>query len=617
MRIGIIARTGLSCGVAVVTWAMLAPGMFDSTPYTPMGALAVLLAGPTLALALAWWIGDGRFDRSRCPRCRDPLAEPLPATCRCGQTVRRARTLHRPDRVFPVVPLVALLLIGGALWPLVGRVALDPFFMVPALVIASAVLLVVLWWMGDGHVGGRRCPRCRYDLEGVPGDQCPECGNTPKNTKAFYGRIRSKGVRWTAIAMLLAIWPSFWIKLAFEEGWQAIVPTPVLVLAYPVLPDSLVLDYDAPSLVSRDLAVAWYADVLRWHGERHLRSATDSKTAKRHVWVLREAGVTPSLHALDTVIAVAATDLLSSDPSRASDAARVVELLQPWRYDCVECAAVLEPKIEALRSFLVYPPEAHAGAWTPIVSAVAWLLLLDSSQTPGLLGEFIEMLKQPDRHAYCARAVSVIAKHDQAGLVDLPVEQLREVSDLLLESASYDAALALQTIANSRADASPLFVQRLDDPDRMIRLHAAQALYASRFGLAQSDIDHLFERARQDPYLGIRRLLLVYLFDRANQSGAIMDRVALLPAASQVHLLDELVTCDPRIAIAHQASIESTLNATDPALLAGMLRVLGRLLEWPGAALNPAAIQRVEELTSSSDEAVRQAALELLERVGR
>lgn len=43
--------------------------------------------------------------------------------------------------------------------------------------LTGAGLLMLLWALfRDRSRGRRRCPRCWYDMAGVPGLQCPECG---------------------------------------------------------------------------------------------------------------------------------------------------------------------------------------------------------------------------------------------------------------------------------------------------------------------------------------------------------------------------------------------------------------------------------------------------------
>src|SRR5688572_9581634 len=68
---------------------------------------------------------------------------------------------------------------------------------------SSGWVTTALWWMGvavcagggvvvlvallrDRSRGRRRCPRCWYEMTGVPGLVCPECGKAARREKALF-----------------------------------------------------------------------------------------------------------------------------------------------------------------------------------------------------------------------------------------------------------------------------------------------------------------------------------------------------------------------------------------------------------------------------------------------
>ena len=52
------------------------------------------------------------------------------------------------------------------------------------------------------------CPKCRYDLSGLTGDVCPECGGAFVRSMLRPGLRRWKLRRWLTATLLLALVPS-------------------------------------------------------------------------------------------------------------------------------------------------------------------------------------------------------------------------------------------------------------------------------------------------------------------------------------------------------------------------------------------------------------------------
>src|SRR5690242_19963936 len=68
-------------------------------------------------------------------------------------------------------------------------------------VVAGLAFAVLAWsvW-GDRSRGRRRCPRCWYDMAGVSGLVCPECGGRAARERSLL-RTRRRW-RWAAAAMV-------------------------------------------------------------------------------------------------------------------------------------------------------------------------------------------------------------------------------------------------------------------------------------------------------------------------------------------------------------------------------------------------------------------------------
>ena len=117
------------------------------------------------------------------------------------------------------------------------------------LVLAVVVGLRAWFWDRAGFRGrpGQRCKKCWYDLTGAPGDvakeaiRCPECGKEHKTNRSMRKTRRSR--RLVMVAILLwagsyaaGVWPRV-SMYNFSNGVYGAVPTPVLILALPILPD--------------------------------------------------------------------------------------------------------------------------------------------------------------------------------------------------------------------------------------------------------------------------------------------------------------------------------------------------------------------------------------------
>src|SRR5690606_16209537 len=76
----------------------------------------------------------------------------------------------------------------------------------------------------------RRCPRCWYSMEGVPGLRCPECGREAKRERALLKSRRRW--RWAVVGVLvvvagIALHATSGVR---QHGWIALVPDRLLLL---------------------------------------------------------------------------------------------------------------------------------------------------------------------------------------------------------------------------------------------------------------------------------------------------------------------------------------------------------------------------------------------------
>lgn len=99
---------------------------------------------------------------------------------------------------------------------------------------AGAVGLTAWALFWDRSRGRRRCPGCWYDLAGVPGLVCPECGRTASAEKSLHCTRRRW--RWVFVGCLILLSSSTLgvVPRIQREGWFGAVPSTLLVWFVPV-----------------------------------------------------------------------------------------------------------------------------------------------------------------------------------------------------------------------------------------------------------------------------------------------------------------------------------------------------------------------------------------------
>src|SRR5262249_1720497 len=82
----------------------------------------------------------------------------------------------------------------------------------------------------DRSRGRRRCPKCWYEMTGVGGTTCPECGRTAARERRLF---RTRRHRWRAVAFAALVLLGVCLprtERIRREGWSA-VPRPVFIAA--------------------------------------------------------------------------------------------------------------------------------------------------------------------------------------------------------------------------------------------------------------------------------------------------------------------------------------------------------------------------------------------------
>jgi hypothetical protein len=103
---------------------------------------------------------------------------------------------------------------------------------------AGAAALGYFALLHDPRRGMRRCPRCWYDMEAVPGLVCPECGRAARRERALHKRRRRWGLAAAAAMLGVAAYAGWLVQRMARSGWAAELPTPALLAVIQVWDDS-------------------------------------------------------------------------------------------------------------------------------------------------------------------------------------------------------------------------------------------------------------------------------------------------------------------------------------------------------------------------------------------
>jgi len=102
-------------------------------------------------------------------------------------------------------------------------------------VLFSAGVVVLVWALfWDRARGRRRCPKCWYDMSGVPGLTCPECGRTQRHDRRLFATRRPWAVAILGLVCLGAAYPTANVLTILRDGWVGTVPDVVLAWVTPL-----------------------------------------------------------------------------------------------------------------------------------------------------------------------------------------------------------------------------------------------------------------------------------------------------------------------------------------------------------------------------------------------
>lgn len=142
--------------------------------------------------------------------------------------------------------------------------------------------LLVWALVGDRPRGRRRCGRCWYDMGGVAGLRCPECGRTARAERAL-GRTRR---RWRVAAVAVALiglglspWAVPWVQ---RGGWVPLAPAWGLRLAASLLDersDAYIGLIAAGTAPPPDAQTPWQRLLVSRHVQRQLQVEVDALRA--------------------------------------------------------------------------------------------------------------------------------------------------------------------------------------------------------------------------------------------------------------------------------------------------------------------------------------------------
>ena len=122
-----------------------------------------------------------------------------------------------------------------------------PLISLGAILGGAGLLLLARGLFRDPGAGVRRCPRCWYEMVGVPGCVCPECGREAATERGLFKRRRSWRLAMLGFVLVLSgtIMATPGLR---RDGLFGLVPFRALVAMLPPLgPNDAVLLFNSPS----------------------------------------------------------------------------------------------------------------------------------------------------------------------------------------------------------------------------------------------------------------------------------------------------------------------------------------------------------------------------------
>src|SRR5262245_53661624 len=91
--------------------------------------------------------------------------------------------------------------------------------------VGVGALVVVRGLFADRSRGRRRCPRCWYVMEGVPGLKCPECGRSVKREKRLLKTRRRWRRACAGLVLVVLGMSAMVVSGVIRVGWVKALPT--------------------------------------------------------------------------------------------------------------------------------------------------------------------------------------------------------------------------------------------------------------------------------------------------------------------------------------------------------------------------------------------------------
>lgn len=379
------------------------------------------LWGLSLVVRGAW--GERRGGRGRCPACGRDAARDARQCEGCGYRGRRGRALRSSGRSWWMViggVVVAALAPASFLLGLSIRreaytggetdslAALGPWAMLAVGIVAFGLATVVRGVYGRSPQGKARCSRCWYDMSGAPGLVCPECGHDCGKAGNLYRRRRRPVVVWLG-AMIVALGvASFTIPVLLSGGWQAFVPTAVMISGFEQLPDSAIGTGPGGRFVRSDktLRDRWWRGTLSPAEQQRviakcsdiLRTSSDKALlgrASEFLWDRDELADAIAMRLLDAVIG-------PPGPHRDAELAAVTNFLAMTpRAPLAPTRAAITAATDRLLAIV--------GSDTPAAANIATRLLGWSTRGPArLAAQLVESIDRKDSTGCNAKLSALI-----------------------------------------------------------------------------------------------------------------------------------------------------------------------------------------------------------------
>ncbi len=343
----------------------------------------------------------------------------------------------------------------------------------------SAVWIVgVLWWFSSGGLSDqRRCRRCTYDMSDTPGLRCSECGHESRREQDLMRGGRSKWLGRLAVLFVLLTIPALRLDAIRWGGWRGAIPTTVIVLGYPVMPEGAVLrnnwfqNTDPWSLESRlsndDSVWDWQLDVLAWWIHRGLNNRTDLRTMHRAMRLARfldsEVNITGVAERVDMLVPI----ILEGRMAEREQARAVMY----WLSQIADVRASMHPHVGTIASQVGSDHREHETA----------LAMLLRHSPPALVEEdLLPRLKEFDRGTL-GREVAVSTLGRAAAIDPSFVERLiGGLDDLAPNHRGCVIEILLYAYYNEAAF-DPAFLEILievvrNDPDQSVRSCALETM---------------------------------------------------------------------------------------------------------------------------------------------